>query len=135
LTIVSDFLKLFVVFKHGDGERTPMTAHSVAPVNVVDISAHHIRVDDRRFDSQKCRKNIYGDWFYSARNNPLQDFYQILHYQQITERNSVILTHGCSHVGFVVDKVALGQVFSKYFGFPCISSFHQFLHNHPGLVQ
>jgi hypothetical protein len=24
-----------------------------------------------------------------------------------------------SHVGFVVDKVALGQVFSKYFGFPC----------------
>jgi hypothetical protein len=29
------------------------------------------------------------------------------------------------HVGFVVDKVALGQVFSKYFGFPCQSSFHQ----------
>jgi hypothetical protein len=25
---------------------------------------------------------------------------------------------------FVVDKVALGQVFSKYFGFPCQSSFH-----------
>jgi hypothetical protein len=23
------------------------------------------------------------------------------------------------HVGFVVDKAALGQVFSKYFGFPC----------------
>jgi hypothetical protein len=22
-------------------------------------------------------------------------------------------------MGFVVDKVALGQVFSKYFGFPC----------------
>jgi hypothetical protein len=33
-------------------------------------------------------------------------------------------------VGFVVDKVALGQVFSEYFGFPCQSSFHQFLHNH-----
>jgi hypothetical protein len=29
-------------------------------------------------------------------------------------------------VEFVVDKVALGQVFSEYFG----SSFHQFLHNH-----
>jgi hypothetical protein len=28
-------------------------------------------------------------------------------------------------VGFVVDKVALGQVFSEYFGFPCQSSFHQ----------
>jgi hypothetical protein len=41
------------------------------------------------------------------------------------------------HVGFVVDKVALGQIFSEYFGFPCQSSFHQFLHhhNHPGLVQ
>jgi hypothetical protein len=33
-------------------------------------------------------------------------------------------------VGFVVDKVALGQVFSSTFRFPCQSSFHQFLHNH-----
>jgi hypothetical protein len=33
-------------------------------------------------------------------------------------------------VGFVVDKVALGQVFSENFGFPCQSSFHQLLHNH-----
>jgi hypothetical protein len=31
------------------------------------------------------------------------------------------------HVGFVVDKAALGQVFSEYFGFPFQSSFHQFL--------
>jgi hypothetical protein len=27
------------------------------------------------------------------------------------------------HVGFVLDKAALGQVFSEYFGFPC-QSFH-----------
>jgi hypothetical protein len=42
-----------------------------------------------------------------------------------------------SHVGFVVAKAALGPVFSEYFGFPCQSSFHQFLlhHNHPGLAQ
>jgi hypothetical protein len=33
-------------------------------------------------------------------------------------------------VGFVVDKVALGQAFSEYFGFPCQSSSHQLLHNH-----
>jgi hypothetical protein len=41
------------------------------------------------------------------------------------------------HVRFVVDKVALGQVFSEYFGLPCQSSFHQILHphNHPGQVQ
>jgi hypothetical protein len=41
------------------------------------------------------------------------------------------------HVGFVVDKVALGQVFSEYFDFPCQSSFHQILHphNHLGTVQ
>jgi hypothetical protein len=34
-------------------------------------------------------------------------------------------------------KAALGQVFSEYFGFPCQSSFHQFLHhhNHLGLAQ
>jgi hypothetical protein len=40
------------------------------------------------------------------------------------------------HVGFVVDKAAVGQVFSDYFDFPCQSSFHQFLHhhNHPGLT-
>jgi hypothetical protein len=40
------------------------------------------------------------------------------------------------HVGFMVDKVALGQVFSEYFGFPC-QSFHQIQHphNHPGQVQ
>jgi hypothetical protein len=30
----------------------------------------------------------------------------------------------------VVDEVTLGQVFSKYFGFPCQSSFHKILHNH-----
>jgi hypothetical protein len=42
---------------------------------------------------------------------------------------------GSSHVGFVVDKVALGQVFSEYFGFPCQSSFHQFLHNHHNLTS
>jgi hypothetical protein len=36
-------------------------------------------------------------------------------------------------VGFVVDKMTLGQVFSEYFGFPCQSSFHQLLHNHPHL--
>jgi hypothetical protein len=34
---------------------------------------------------------------------------------------------------FVVDKVALGQVFSEYFGFPCQSSLHQVLHNHSHL--
>jgi hypothetical protein len=28
------------------------------------------------------------------------------------------------HVGFVMDKVVPGQVFSEYFGFPCQSSFH-----------
>jgi hypothetical protein len=27
-------------------------------------------------------------------------------------------------MGFVVDKAALGQVFSEYFGFPCQFSFH-----------
>jgi hypothetical protein len=43
-------------------------------------------------------------------------------------------------VEFVVDKVALGQVFSKYFGFPCQSSFHTNFSTitityHPGLVH
>jgi hypothetical protein len=34
------------------------------------------------------------------------------------------------HVRFVVDKVALEQVFSEYFGFPCQFSFQRLLHNH-----
>jgi hypothetical protein len=34
------------------------------------------------------------------------------------------------HVGFVVDKTELGQVFSEYFDFPCQSLFHQFIHHH-----
>jgi hypothetical protein len=40
-------------------------------------------------------------------------------------------------VKFVMEKVALEQVFSEYFGFPCQSSFHKILHyhNHPGAVQ
>jgi hypothetical protein len=45
-------------------------------------------------------------------------------------------TDRSGEVGFVVDEVALGQVFSEYFGFVCQSSFHQILqlHNHPGQV-
>jgi hypothetical protein len=40
------------------------------------------------------------------------------------------------HVGFVLEKAALGHVFPEYFDFPC-QSFHQFLrhHNHPRLAQ
>jgi hypothetical protein len=33
-------------------------------------------------------------------------------------------------MGFVVDKVGLGQVFSEYFGFPYQFSFHRVLHTH-----
>jgi hypothetical protein len=40
---------------------------------------------------------------------------------------------GSGQVGFVMDKVALGQVFSEYLVFSCQSSFHQLLHNHSRL--
>jgi hypothetical protein len=40
------------------------------------------------------------------------------------------LEHRSGHVGFVVDKVAVAQVFSKYVSFPCQFSFHQMLHIH-----
>jgi hypothetical protein len=32
------------------------------------------------------------------------------------------------HVGFVVKKVSLGQIFSKYFDFPCQFPLHRLLH-------
>jgi hypothetical protein len=38
-----------------------------------------------------------------------------------------------SHVGFVVDKSALGHLSSEYFGFPYQSSFHQIVHHHNNL--
>jgi hypothetical protein len=40
-------------------------------------------------------------------------------------------------MGFMVEKAALGQVFSEYLGFLYQSSFHQFLHHHihQGLTQ
>jgi hypothetical protein len=34
------------------------------------------------------------------------------------------------HVGFVVGKVARGQIFSEYFDFPWQLSFHRLLYNH-----
>jgi hypothetical protein len=34
------------------------------------------------------------------------------------------------HVGFVMDKVALGHVFSEDFGFPCQFSFHRLFYIH-----
>jgi hypothetical protein len=34
------------------------------------------------------------------------------------------------YVGFVEDELALGQVFSEYFGIPCQFSFRQMLHTH-----
>jgi hypothetical protein len=37
---------------------------------------------------------------------------------------------GFGQVGFVADKVALVQVSSAYFGFPCQFSFHRLLHTH-----
>jgi hypothetical protein len=40
---------------------------------------------------------------------------------------------GSGHVGFVVDELALGQVFSEYFGFPCQLAFHLLLHNYHDL--
>jgi hypothetical protein len=33
-------------------------------------------------------------------------------------------------VGFLVDRVSLGQVFSEYFDFPCQFSYYQILHAH-----
>jgi hypothetical protein len=34
------------------------------------------------------------------------------------------------HLGFMVNKIAVGQVLSKYFGFSCQFSFGQLLHTH-----
>jgi hypothetical protein len=38
------------------------------------------------------------------------------------------------HVGFVVSKVALGQVFSEYFSYP-YQSFHRLLHTSSSIIR
>jgi hypothetical protein len=38
--------------------------------------------------------------------------------------------HRSGHVGFVVNKVSQGQVFSEYLSFSCQFSFHRLLHTH-----
>jgi hypothetical protein len=44
--------------------------------------------------------------------------------------SSLTVSLGSDHVGFVVDKVALEQVFPEYFGFPCQFALHRLLHSH-----
>jgi hypothetical protein len=63
---------------------------------------------------------------------PLQILIQpLLHFSGTTIHVSVTgFGPRSGHVGFMVDKVALGQVFSEYLGFTCRSSFRQLLHNH-----
>jgi hypothetical protein len=56
-----------------------------------------------------------------TRISTAQDIF-ILHMSRLELRSG--------HVGLVVDKVALGQVFSEYIGFPCQFSFHRLLHIH-----
>jgi hypothetical protein len=56
-----------------------------------------------------------------------------INFSNLTENNPPRRPGFCTksgHVGFMVDKVALGRVFSEYFGFPCQFSFHRLLHTH-----
>jgi hypothetical protein len=46
----------------------------------------------------------------------------------VSHRGRPGFDHRSGHVGFVVEKVALGQVFSENFGCPCKFSFYQLLH-------
>jgi hypothetical protein len=58
-----------------------------------------------------------------------EDIY-CLGYSLVSHRGDPGSKPGLVMWDFVVDEVALGQVFSEYLGFPSQSSFHQFLHNH-----
>jgi hypothetical protein len=63
-------------------------------------------------------------------------FIELLPRNGSMRHNNMLGNSWLQYVRFMVDKAALRQVFSQYFGFPC-QSFHQFLqhHNHPGLAQ
>jgi hypothetical protein len=68
--------------------------------------------------------NVLLSLFYIIRhvkglNYKLRGFSPQAHYtDQATVAAARVRARFCQ-VGFVVDKVALGQVFSEYFGFPC----------------
>jgi hypothetical protein len=71
----------------------------------------------------------------TASRNKLQDTHAPFLCEPITCQKVdwlVVLTPrppGSSHMGFVVDNVALGQIFSEYFGFPCQFAFRRFLYS------
>lgn len=46
------------------------------------------------------------------------------------QRTLQILGWLTNHMGYVADRVSMGQVSAKYFSFPCQFLFHQLLHGH-----
>jgi hypothetical protein len=87
------------------------------------------------FTNTMCTK--YNEMFSSVcRHSYRISFATISNMGHVSRRPG--FNSGSGQVEFVVDKVALGQVFSEYFGFPYQSSFHRIilhLHNHPGQEQ
>jgi hypothetical protein len=91
----------------------------------------------KKFENRVLKENIWteerrnGGWR-TLHNEELHNLYPFAGFPQ--RRPGFEPRSG--HVEFVVDKVAQGQVFSEYFGFPCQFSFHRMLYiHHPGLVQ
>lgn len=84
--------------------------------------------DSRKFFSMRNLENIYWTYFFRSVviARPihwcLSDWINIMVDRDIAQPVSSIPTS--SHVGFVLDKVALGPISSEHLGFPCQFSFY-----------
>jgi hypothetical protein len=96
-----------------------------------------------RFLPNPSKQIIFSLYSLSYQNTPLKKHsYMSIGGRAIAEAVSRWLPSAATRVrarvwqvGFMMDKVASGQVFSEYFDSPCQNrSFHQLLdqHNHPG---
>jgi hypothetical protein len=88
---------------------------------IVTIKIHHTRTSQELKEETNCNMNTYA----------YVDMLGRAIAQAVSRWLPTAVVRGSSPGlvmwNFVVDKVALGQVFSEYFGFPCQSSFHQLL--------
>jgi hypothetical protein len=92
-----------------------------------------VRLEDVRTENEKHLVNGQASQLLNLKSNVDALNMKQKDYLSVSALSCLDFESVSAHVGFVVDKVALGQVFSQYFGFPCQSSFRQLLHNHPHL--
>jgi hypothetical protein len=83
------------------------------------------------FNAKVRREDIFKQTIGNQSLNEISNDNGVIVVNFATAKNLIVKSTMFPHCN--IHQVALGQVFSEYFGFPCQSSFPQLLHNHPHL--